>query len=203
MTGSSHRAGARDRRRPSWRRIAVYAFSVVLTAGLALWTATSLNQPEAAAKLTDQPTITGIESVPVVTLPQAPRRLALARGVDVSSARLLASAQGQEFYFLESPRGRDHACFATAGSAVALLCSSLEAIGAGTLIVPQPTGQGVAKVYFGVAPDGFTSVIIGGRSTFVEDNVFTGHAPRGEPLDRIEYVRPDGTAVPVDFGSSG
>lgn len=120
---------------------------------------------------------------------------------DPASGRLLQDVNGQRFYVFKSKTGPERLCTAVSGTTVGVLCVPTRALGSGKVVLPAPImngGIGTPVVYFGIVPDGYNAVVVGGTPRSVTRNSFAVFVPDGAPLPELRYSRPDGSTVTVD-----
>jgi hypothetical protein len=139
---------------------------------------------------------------PTVDLPdRLVARLADVDEIDPGSARIAASSDSGTVYLLNSRRVDRFCLLATsAGDVFSVSCAPVSAASTGKYGVPLPTGEGqpTPYVYFGVVPDGVSSVSTALDGASVKGNVFALSRPEGSPLGNLRYTKTDGSTVSVD-----
>lgn len=139
---------------------------------------------------------------PTVDLPdRLVARLADIDELDPGSARIAASSGDGTAYLLNSRRVNRFCMLATSGDDVfSVSCAPVTAASTGKYGVPLPTGEGqpTPYVYFGVVPDGVSSVGTSLDGASVKGNVFALSRKNGSPLGDLQYTKTDGSTVSVD-----
>lgn len=198
------------------RWFAVFGALALAAVGVGSWASLSLGGPAEP----DQPTL-GSNSArildepgPIVSLPPAEAdALAGFDEIDTGNARLAAETAGARFYVSASRRGSDRFCaFAVSagtelGPRSTFTCLQRGDLGSGAAAVSLQTRAGgieQPRIYFGLVPDGVSSVRAGDRSAAVSGNAYALAFERGDLAGAFSFQRGDGITVSVPvFGSGG
>lgn len=196
----------------AWRRVTLLAGAALIALLIGIVAAVSLGQDTPPTR-----PVLGSNAAAAVDSPSAPATLSDAQikaiagfdEIDTTGAWEAARAGGANFYIAGSREGASRFCaFATGpGPSPNLLSASFTCLrrsdlgsGAATVSLQlKPGGLEQPRAYFGVVPDGISTVVAAGRSVSISNNAYGFDAPRGDAVADVGFRQVTGevTSVPL------